>query len=95
MARSRKTIACRKVEKFKEIGFDAVQFHDDDAVPDMNDLTDAQIERAREVKKILITTGWPLICSSRLWMDPELLPQIVRQRIRNGGLDLDIANELM
>ena len=27
-----------KIKTFKEMGFDAIQFHDDDAVPNMNDL---------------------------------------------------------
>ncbi len=70
----RKTIALKeKIEKFKEIGFDAVQFHDDDVVPDMNDLTDKQIkERAREVKKILDNNGMAAeFVAPRLWMDPR------------------------
>ena len=28
-----------KFAKFRELGFDAVQFHDDDVVPNMNNLT--------------------------------------------------------
>jgi xylose isomerase len=41
----RKTIPFeKKVEMFKKLGFDAVQFHDDDAVPEMNDLSEAQIK---------------------------------------------------
>ena len=44
----------KKIEKFKEIGFDAVQFHDDDAVPDMNDLSEEQIKNAaKDVKGLL------------------------------------------
>lgn len=56
----RSTIAFeKKVETFKKIGFDAVQFHDDDAVPDMNDLSDSQIKtKARDVKKSWITMVW-------------------------------------
>ena len=51
----RKTIAFeKKVEMFKKIGLDGVQFHDDDAVPEINELNDGQIRaRARETKKIL------------------------------------------
>jgi xylose isomerase len=29
----------KKLGLYKKLGFDGVQFHDDDAVPDMNDLT--------------------------------------------------------
>jgi xylose isomerase len=32
-----------KLTVYKELGFDAVQFHDDDAVPDLDNLTPAQI----------------------------------------------------
>lgn len=63
----------KKVETFKKIGFDAVQFHDDDAVPEMNDLTDAQIRtRAKEVKKVLDNNGMAAeFVAPRLWMDPR------------------------
>ena len=40
-----------KFKRFAEIGFDAVQFHDDDAVPNINDLTEEEIKaEARRVK---------------------------------------------
>ena len=40
----RKTIPFEgKVAAFKKLGFDAVQFHDDDAVPDLNGKSPAQI----------------------------------------------------
>ena len=32
-----------KIKKFAELGFDAVQFHDDDAVPNINDLSEEEI----------------------------------------------------
>lgn len=70
----RKTIAFeKKVEAFKKIGFNAVQFHDDDAVPELNDLTDSQIRsKAREVKKILGNNGLAAeFVAPRLWMDPR------------------------
>ena len=37
-----------KIKRFKEIGFDAIQFHDDDAVPDMNNMTEQAIIDALE-----------------------------------------------
>ncbi|MBN1819055.1 MAG: hypothetical protein JW828_16975, partial [Sedimentisphaerales bacterium] len=41
-----------KLKLYKKLGFDGVQFHDDDAVPDMNDLKQDQIiARAAEVGK--------------------------------------------
>jgi xylose isomerase len=62
-----------KVKKFREIGFSAVQFHDDDAVPDMNDLSEAEIrQRARQVKTILDDQGMLAeFVAPRLWEDPR------------------------
>ena len=41
-----------KIKRFSEMGFSAVQFHDDDAVPNLNALTEEQIkEEARDLKK--------------------------------------------
>jgi xylose isomerase len=74
--RVRDTIAFeKKVARFKEIGLDAVQFHDDDAVPDMNDLTDVQIRaKAREVRKILDNYGMAAeFVAPRLWEDPHTM----------------------
>ena len=47
-----------KFKKFAELGFSAVQFHDDDAVPNLNNLTEEEIkEEARKVKKLLDKYG--------------------------------------
>lgn len=64
-----------KVSKFREIGFDAVQFHDDDAVPGINELSQSQIrERAKEVKKILDGCGMAAeFVAPRLWEDPRTI----------------------
>ena len=32
-----------KFARFKALGFDAIQFHDDDAVPNINNYTEAEI----------------------------------------------------
>ncbi len=65
----------KKVKRFKEIGFDAVQFHDDDAVPDMNELSDEQIIReAQKVKTMLDDHGLAAeFVAPRLWMDPRTI----------------------
>ena len=67
-----------KFARFGELGFSAVQFHDDDAVPDMNNMTEAEIrEYARSVKKLLDKYGLAAeFVAPRLWMDP---------RTRDGG----------
>ena len=62
-----------KIKRFKEIGFDAIQFHDDDAVPNMNNLTEAEIiEEAKKVKKLLDKYELKAeFVAPRLWMDPR------------------------
>ncbi len=64
-----------KVRKFSELGFAAVQFHDDDAVPDMNDLSEPEIrEKARRVKAILDSHGMLAeFVAPRLWEDPRTI----------------------
>lgn len=61
----------KKVETFKKIGFDAVQFHDDDVVPDMNNLSeDRIISEASKVKKIIDNNGMAAeFVAPRLWED--------------------------
>lgn len=63
----------KKVERFAQIGFSAVQFHDDDAVPGMNGMTREQIIReARDVKALLKRHGLAAeFVAPRLWMDPR------------------------
>lgn len=54
---------------FKDLGFDYVQFHDDDAVPD--DASPAERERiAGDIKKLLDDHGLAAeFCAPRLWED--------------------------
>ena len=35
-----------KLALYKKLGFDGIQFHDDDAVPNLNELSGAEIEKA-------------------------------------------------
>jgi len=60
-----------KFAKFAELGFSAIQFHDDDAVPNINDYTEEEIkEKAREMKKLLDKYGLAAeFVAPRLWMD--------------------------
>lgn len=62
-----------KVAKFKELGFDAVQFHDDDIVPEIDSKGPEQITaEAREVKKILDDHGLKAeFVAPRLWDSAE------------------------
>jgi xylose isomerase len=101
----RKTIPFdKKVETFKKLGFDAVQFHDDDAVPELNDLTESQIRtRARETKKILENNGMAAeFVAPRLWMDPRTIDGGFTSNSKTDRefalwrayRSIDIANEL-
>jgi xylose isomerase len=60
-----------KIKKFSEIGFSAVQFHDDDAVPDINNLDEDEIKKkASQVKKMLDSYNMAAeFVAPRLWMD--------------------------
>lgn len=62
-----------KIKKFSEIGFSAVQFHDDDAVPDINNLDEDEIKKkASQVKKMLESYNMAAeFVAPRLWMDPR------------------------
>ncbi len=71
---TRETISFEdKIRQFKEIGFDAIQFHDDDAVPNMNNMTEAEIiEEAKKVKALLDKYDLKAeFVAPRLWMDPH------------------------
>src|SRR5256885_10342433 len=68
----RPTVAfAEKLKHYKKLGFDAVQFHDDDAVPDIDSKTPGQLaENARAMKKILDDHGLvPEFVAPRLWED--------------------------
>ena len=93
-----------KFAKFAELGFSAVQFHDDDAVPDMNNMTEEEIkEYARGVKKLLDKYGLAAeFVAPRLWMDPHTVDggfMSRKKEDRDFALwralrSIDIANEL-
>ncbi|MFQ5857667.1 MAG: TIM barrel protein [Anaerolineae bacterium] len=61
-----------KLTVYKALGFDAVQFHDDDAVPGLDELSPAQIrERARAMRQKLSDNGLGAeFVAPRLWEHP-------------------------
>ncbi len=65
----------KKLKMYKNLGFDGVQFHDDDAVPDMNDLSPDQIiAKAKEVRKALADECLTAeFVAPRLWEDPRTI----------------------
>ncbi len=61
-----------KLDQLKRLGFDAMMFHDDDAVPDIDHKSDAQLQKeARELHKKLSDAGIVAeIVAPRLWFSP-------------------------
>jgi xylose isomerase len=94
----------RKLSAYQELSFDAVQFHDDDAVPDLDDLSPAQIrEQARAVRHKLSDNGLVAeFVAPRLWEHPMTIDGAYTSndpRERAYALDrskkaVDIAHEL-
>jgi len=63
----------QKLQMLKDLGFDGMQFHDDDAVPDLDDKSPAQIEKAaRAMKRRLDNAGVVAeFVAPRLWETPR------------------------
>lgn len=61
-----------KLSKLKELGFDAMMFHDDDAVPDIDSKSESQIRKeAKELRKRLDGEGLVAeMVAPRLWFSP-------------------------
>ena len=58
-----------KLRVYKEMGFEYVQFHDDDAVPDEFNASDRE-KRAKEIRRLLDDHGLRAeICAPRHWED--------------------------
>jgi xylose isomerase len=93
-----------KLRLYKKLGFDGVQFHDDDAVPNLNNLMPQQItDQARQLKKVLDDLGLVAeFVAPRLWEDERTIDGGYTsndQACRSYALDrskrsIDIANEL-
>ncbi len=63
----------KKLASYKKLGFEGVQLHDDDAVPDVDNKTAAEVAReAKELKKIFDGEGLVAeFVAPRLWEDPR------------------------
>lgn len=101
----RPTIAfADKLPRYKKLGFDGVQFHDDDAVPNVDDKSAAEVAReAAEVKKMLDGEGLVAeFVAPRLWETPRGIdggftsndPECRRWAIERAKRTIDIANAL-
>src|SRR6201984_825475 len=101
-ARRKEVAFAAKIREYKKLGFDGVQFHDDDVVE--ADLDPQATERgAVKVSKILESEG--LFCefiAPRLWEHPKTIdgaytsnnPAERRYSIERSKKAVDIANEL-
>ena len=94
----------QKLEIYKALGFDAVQFHDDDAVPGLDDMSPTQIRTgAREVRSKLKACGLVAeFVAPRLWEHPLTVdgaytandPAARAYAIERSKRAVDIAQEL-
>ncbi len=93
-----------KIKVFKEIGFDAIQYHDDDVVPNINNYSEEEIKQiARDHRKFLDSLGLKAeFVAPRLWMDPRTIdggftsncPQCREFAINRVKRTIDIAEAL-
>ena len=93
-----------KLAQLKKLGFDAMMFHDDDAVPDIDGKTDAQIRNeTKELKRRLDDAGIVAeMAAPRLWFSPMTIdgaytssdPKCRRYAIERSLRAIDIAKYL-
>src|SRR5258706_719029 len=93
-----------KLDQLKKLGFDAMMFHDDDAVPDIDDKSEQQIlKEAKQLKKRLDDSGIAAeMVAPRLWFSPMTMdgaytsndPKCRRYAIERSLRSIDIANIL-
>lgn len=93
-----------KIDFCKELGFDGIQFHDDDVVPNLNELSHSQIlDKASEVRRLL-DDRWLVaeFVAPRLWEDPRTVdgaytsnnPKDREYALKRSLTAIDIAREL-
>ena len=93
-----------KLAQLKKLGFDAMMFHDDDAVPDIDTKSPAQIRwEAKELKKRLDGEGIAAeMVAPRLWFSPMTIdgaytsndPKARQYALDRSLRSIDIANLL-
>ena len=93
-----------KLNIAQQLGFDAIQFHDDDAVPNLDSLTASEItSQARATKQMLADYGLVAeFVAPRLWENPRTIdgaytsndPAERAYAVERTIKGVDIANEL-
>lgn len=94
----------KKLKMYGELGYDQVQFHDDDAVPGLDELSPAKIrEQAQLLRQKLVDHGLAAeFVAPRLWEHPMTVdgaytandPKARAYAIERSKKAADIANEL-
>lgn len=94
----------KKIKVAKALGFDGVQFHDDDVVPDLDSKSHAQImKEAAQVKKMLDAEGLKAeFTAPRLWFARETIdggftsndPKCRKYAIDRAKVCIDINNAI-
>src|SRR4051794_9344509 len=93
-----------KLDQLKKLGFDAMMFHDDDAVPEIDGKSDEQIRKeAKALKKRLNDAGIAAeMVAPRLWFSPLTIdgaytsndPKCRKYALERSLRCIDIANYL-
>lgn len=93
-----------KLKEYRKLGFEGVQFHDDDAVPDIDNKSSQQIAKeAKEMKKLLDSEGLVAeFTAPRLWEDARGIdggftandPKIRQWAIDRTKTCIDVARHL-
>jgi xylose isomerase len=93
-----------KLDALKKLGYDAMMFHDDDAVPDIDGKSDAELKKAaKELKRKLDDAGISAeMVAPRLWFSPMTIdgaytsndPKCRKYAIERSLRCIDIANYL-
>ena len=93
-----------KLDQLKKLGYDAMMFHDDDAVPDIDGKSDQQVRKeAKELKKRLDDAGVAAeMVAPRLWFSPMTIdgaytsndPKCRKYAIERSLRCIDIAKVL-
>ncbi len=94
----------QKLPLYKQLGFDAVQFHDDDAVPNLDELSPAQVGRAAaQMRHMLEDHGLTAeFIAPRLWENPRTIDggytsnnaEERKYALDRSKMAVDIAREL-
>lgn len=94
----------KKIKTAKKLGFDGMQFHDDDVVPDLDNKSHEQIvKEAKEIKKMLDGAGLKAeFVAPRLWFSPMTIdgaftsndPKCRKYAVERTKICIDINNIL-